>query len=278
MNIKKILSLFIVIIIFFGFFISAIDNSIDNKIESIEDKISSVNDIANKLNDDEERGEYLKQEWKKILDGTPLGNLANTMGGFMSSLNYFWELILDMKFEYSWSFFMVFFIWLFFVNIFWNLSRGFRFYFFFFEYISMFWFLFFILLISLISWIRLSNLLASLFVKIILTQQSFVWQMIYGGIIILILIVIINAFRGFLKGSIKRMERKRIENIEEKSEENYIKAKQISTKVQSLEDKQEEAELSGYGFADMWTRVKKLLSRVKIINTKKQRLHVPKID
>ena len=83
---------------------SDIENTIDEKAKNIENTIENTENIIEIIEDPEDRDEYLKKEWIKILNKEPFKSTIETLHKTLISLNPVWENILGLSYSLSWVF------------------------------------------------------------------------------------------------------------------------------------------------------------------------------
>ncbi len=109
---KKLSGLFLIFLLFgilFYFQIISADlgSSLDEKVAGIEEGIEKIEDIAK-----DDSGEYLKQEWTKILQNTEGGRRVLVVNNFIATyFNWFFKLVLGVEYSLSWAFVFSILVW-----------------------------------------------------------------------------------------------------------------------------------------------------------------------
>jgi len=82
----------------------ALQDEIEEKIDSAENKAEEAEEIIDTLTNPDEQEEYLKEQWLKIINKGPLKTPIAILNKAFTWLNPFWEKSLKMKYSLSWVF------------------------------------------------------------------------------------------------------------------------------------------------------------------------------
>jgi len=106
---KKILSLFFILILVVSFAFAQLDglDSAVNQLEQGRDKVDAVIDNPN-----EAARDYLTQEWTKILEKNDFGKFILGVGKIFESLSPVFELLIGIEYSLSWLFFLSLVFWI----------------------------------------------------------------------------------------------------------------------------------------------------------------------
>ncbi len=69
-------------------------------------EVRGLHDAGEKLSDEEQRTEYLKQEWTKILENNAVGRGILYIGKIFQVLSPVFKLLIGIEFSFSWMFFL----------------------------------------------------------------------------------------------------------------------------------------------------------------------------
>lgn len=203
---KKRLYALLVFLMMFLYFLSA--GALETQVGNLEGGAEKIDDVANKLTDADQRSAYLKQEWSKILEKS---DTIKIIDNFMTSLNSVWKAILGLEYSFSWTFILTFVLWLFFLEIVFNLSSFVE------PFVNpktskLYKLGLFIIIFFGLTYLHFSRGISLLLIK--LFPENFFYQVIFVFVMIIVLVAIIVFSRKVVKSSLKSVKRIRIESIE----------------------------------------------------------------
>lgn len=102
--------------------VKAQDNSMPGGIPAgqIGDNADKITNAVDNLSNNETRGEYLKQEWTKILEKTTLGKFFLGISNVLKVFSPVFKIFIGVDYSLSWYFYLCLFIWIFVVCFIYN--------------------------------------------------------------------------------------------------------------------------------------------------------------
>lgn len=242
----KILLLMAVLSIFFSNFVLGAD-SIGDKVGEFNDDLTDVktkiDDVKSNIADSNAQSSFLMQQWAKLIDKTPLGDLLKSFGIFMSNLDPFFDLIIGQKFSFSLIFSLSLIIWVFLLYLSYNLlpvldvyipSKHAK-------YLK---FVLFILLFMLISVIRVPSFFASIIINLISYSSYFTVKFIVTLLVAVAIFLLFKYSALVKKKLLINADKVHLKKVEKKvEEEKEIKENNKKKKSKKDEEDDEDEEL-----------------------------------
>lgn len=164
-------------------------------------------EASDKLSKEEERKEYLKQEWTKLLaDKKAVGPALFYTNKFFSFFNPLWRIIFKMEFEWSWLFIFTFLFWIFIIILVYSPVKELT------ELNPILSFLGAILVSSLAAYFQFIQMIAGLLIGILKN----IW---FVTLAILIIVLIAYIYKKSLKDIGKKLKEKQEKFLEKRNRE-----------------------------------------------------------
>ncbi|MBI2629375.1 hypothetical protein HYW74_04805 [Candidatus Pacearchaeota archaeon] len=233
---KEILLIFIAILVL-NFASAQVNLPNQDQVDKLQDNVDEFSDSP---------ADYLKQEWGKMIEKSWIKGYLDIISSFMSNFDPVFEILLGMKFSFSWLFFITLFLYLFLlififqilylIELFAPLDYS--------KYVKWLAFLgIFIIISTPISPIgRIPKNLAFFIANYIGTFKELPLQIVVSLILIIALIMLIAFSESLTKSIIKKRLPDRVAKLEEKLEEQKKKLKKQNSKALAEEKKKEEKE------------------------------------
>lgn len=113
---KRVLSfvvVFLIVVYLFGGVLAASSlDGVESQFDEGREKLEGVKGGIDTLTEKEQREEYLKEEWTKILGKTSFGSFIVSVGEFLEKLNPVFKLLIGIEFSLSWIFFLSLIMWI----------------------------------------------------------------------------------------------------------------------------------------------------------------------
>lgn len=124
MNIRHIsnLAVFILISIFLFSFISKAQ--LEDQLGELQGNVEKIQDVSDKLSTSDQRTEYLKQEWTKILERTKVGRFLLGISSIFKALSPLFKFLIGIEYSLSWLFFLSLLAWIAVIVIIYNVVKN----------------------------------------------------------------------------------------------------------------------------------------------------------
>jgi len=90
---------------------TGLPSGLEGDVEKIQNLTEKGQDIIEKTKEEEGR-EYLKQEWKKMLEQNKVGKVLLAISDFIEKLNPFFKIVLGVEYSLSWAFVFAIALWI----------------------------------------------------------------------------------------------------------------------------------------------------------------------
>ena len=90
---------------------TGLPSGLEGDVEKIQNLTEKGQEIIEKTKEEEGR-EYLKQEWKKMLEQNKVGKVLLAISDFIEKLNPFFKIVLGVEYSLSWAFVFAIALWI----------------------------------------------------------------------------------------------------------------------------------------------------------------------
>ncbi len=125
----KKLGVLLIVLLVFNFISVVVAQSSDygtiDEDTGLPKEFSKFSEISQNLSEEEQRKDYLKQEWTKILaDKKVIGPFLFYTNKFFTFFNPFWKVVFGIEFEWSWTFVFSLLIWILLIFLIYSPAKG----------------------------------------------------------------------------------------------------------------------------------------------------------
>ncbi|MBI2632192.1 hypothetical protein HYW75_04260 [Candidatus Pacearchaeota archaeon] len=110
---KRLISNLAVIIFITIFLFSYLSKAqLEDQLGELQGNVEKVQDVSDNLSTSDQRTEYLKQEWTKILERTQVGRFLLGISSILKALSPAFKFLIGIEFSLSWLFFLSLGVWI----------------------------------------------------------------------------------------------------------------------------------------------------------------------